>query len=83
MRARALDCLTSAIYYEAGQESADGQRAVAQVVLNRVRTHPSRTTLNGTQDIEAALKEGNWWRKLNVPIGQCEPGPFTHERLDR
>lgn len=39
-RAQALDCLTSAIYYEAGQESADGQRAVAQVVLNRVR-HPA------------------------------------------
>ena len=39
-RARALDCLTSAIYYEAGQESTDGQRAVAQVVLNRVR-HPA------------------------------------------
>ena len=36
-RARALECLTSAVYYEAGQESADGQRAVAQVVLNRVR----------------------------------------------
>ncbi len=36
-RSRALECLTSAIYYEAGQESADGQRAVAQVVLNRVR----------------------------------------------
>lgn len=40
MRARALDCLTSAIYYEAGQESTDGQRGVAQVVLNRVR-HPA------------------------------------------
>jgi spore germination cell wall hydrolase CwlJ-like protein len=39
-RARAFECLTSAIYYEAGQESADGQRAVAQVVLNRVR-HPA------------------------------------------
>ena len=39
-RSRALECLTSAIYYEAGQESADGQRAVAQVVLNRVR-HPA------------------------------------------
>lgn len=39
-RARAVECLTSAIYYEAGQESADGQRAVAQVVLNRVR-HPA------------------------------------------
>ena len=37
---RALDCLTSAIYYEAGQEPTDGQRAVAQVILNRVR-HPA------------------------------------------
>ena len=39
-KARALDCLTSAIYYEAGNESAEGQKAVAQVVLNRVR-HPA------------------------------------------
>jgi len=39
-RARALECLTSAVYYEAGNETADGQRAVAQVVLNRVR-HPA------------------------------------------
>jgi spore germination cell wall hydrolase CwlJ-like protein len=39
-RSRALECLTSAIHYEAGQESPDGQRAVAQVVLNRVR-HPA------------------------------------------
>jgi hypothetical protein len=39
-RARALECLTSAVYYEAGNESADGQKAVAQVVLNRVR-HPA------------------------------------------
>lgn len=39
-RSRALDCLTSAIYYEAAQEPDDGQRAVAQVVLNRVR-HPA------------------------------------------
>ena len=36
----ALDCLTAAIYYEAARESPDGQRAVAQVVLNRVR-HPA------------------------------------------
>lgn len=36
--ARALNCLTSAIYYEAGNEPEDGQRAVAQVVLNRVRS---------------------------------------------
>jgi spore germination cell wall hydrolase CwlJ-like protein len=39
-RTRALECLTSAIYYEAAQEPTDGQRAVAQVVLNRVR-HPA------------------------------------------
>lgn len=34
---RATECLTQAIYYEAASESAVGQRAVAQVVLNRVR----------------------------------------------
>lgn len=34
---RAQQCLAEAIYYEAGSESPDGQRAVAQVVLNRVR----------------------------------------------
>ncbi|MEW4467468.1 cell wall hydrolase [Parasphingorhabdus sp. JC815] len=37
---RAMQCLTSAIYYEAGLEPDAGQQAVAQVVLNRVR-HPS------------------------------------------
>ncbi|RYD95917.1 MAG: cell wall hydrolase, partial [Sphingomonadales bacterium] len=39
-KARALQCLTTAIYYEAAREPDDGQRAVAQVVLNRVR-HPA------------------------------------------
>ncbi|WP_293876530.1 MULTISPECIES: cell wall hydrolase [unclassified Sphingomonas] len=34
---RATECLTAAVYYEARSESVDGQRAVAQVVLNRVR----------------------------------------------
>ena len=39
-RSQALDCLASAVYYEAGNQDADGERAVAQVVLNRVR-HPA------------------------------------------
>lgn len=39
-RQSAVDCLTAAIYYEAASESDSGQRAVAQVVLNRVR-HPA------------------------------------------
>jgi len=38
--ARALECLTQAIYYEAARESEEGQRGVAQVVLNRMR-HPA------------------------------------------
>jgi spore germination cell wall hydrolase CwlJ-like protein len=37
--ARELDCLTAAVYYESRGESAAGQAAVAQVVLNRV-SHP-------------------------------------------
>ncbi|WP_309091520.1 cell wall hydrolase [Phenylobacterium sp.] len=39
-RARALQCLTEAVYYEAAREPGLGQEAVAQVVLNRVR-HPA------------------------------------------
>jgi spore germination cell wall hydrolase CwlJ-like protein len=40
MMGNAVACLTDAVYYEARSESEDGQRAVAQVVLNRVR-HPA------------------------------------------
>ncbi|WP_322740337.1 cell wall hydrolase [Sphingomonas sp. M1-B02] len=39
-KARAMQCLTTAIYYEAASEPDDGQRAVAQVILNRAR-HPA------------------------------------------
>ncbi|PXA99929.1 cell wall hydrolase [Nostoc sp. 3335mG] len=38
-RTRATDCLAAAVLYEAGDD-AKGQRAVAQVVLNRLR-HPA------------------------------------------
>jgi len=37
---RDLECLTQAAYYEARGEGRDGMKAVAQVVLNRVR-HPA------------------------------------------
>ncbi|MFO1014553.1 MAG: cell wall hydrolase [Caulobacteraceae bacterium] len=37
---RDLDCLASAVYYEARGEGGSGMAAVAQVVLNRVR-HPA------------------------------------------
>jgi spore germination cell wall hydrolase CwlJ-like protein len=38
-RARATACLALAVYYEAGNQGPDGEAAVAQVVLNRLR-HP-------------------------------------------
>jgi hypothetical protein len=38
--ARALQCMTQAIYFEAAREPLKGQQAIAQVVLNRVR-HPA------------------------------------------
>jgi spore germination cell wall hydrolase CwlJ-like protein len=37
---RAVDCMTAAIYYEAANETPQGQAAVAQVILNRMR-HPA------------------------------------------
>ncbi|MBU1378626.1 MAG: cell wall hydrolase [Alphaproteobacteria bacterium] len=39
-RARAVQCLSQAVYYEAAREPEVGQEAVAQVVLNRMR-HPA------------------------------------------
>jgi len=38
-RDAATECLTSAVYYEAASDGPDGERAVAQVVINRAR-HP-------------------------------------------
>jgi len=36
-RARAVSCLAMAVYYEAANQGPDGEAAVAQVVLNRLR----------------------------------------------
>jgi hypothetical protein len=53
------------------------------VILDRVRRYPARATVNGHQDIEAAIKRGGWWRRQSFPLGQSEPGAFTHHRVDR
>jgi len=42
-----LDCLTAAVYYESRGESREGQAAVAQVVLNRVRSPAFPKTVCG------------------------------------
>lgn len=55
-RAQAVNCLSEAVYYEAGYEPAEGQRAVAQVVLNRVRDPNFPDTVCGV------VYQG-WWRR--------------------
>ena len=46
-RERAITCLAQAAYYEAGAEGGDGERAVVQVVLNRLRRPGFPSTLCG------------------------------------
>ncbi len=46
-RSQAMSCLTAAIYYEAGAEPMDGRAAVAQVVLNRLRSPAYPKTVCG------------------------------------
>jgi spore germination cell wall hydrolase CwlJ-like protein len=44
---RALECLTAAVYHEARSEGLQGQRAVAQVVLNRARHYAYPSSICG------------------------------------
>ena len=55
---RAIDCMTAAIYYEAAQEPLDGQRAVAQVIANRVRDPQFPNTVCGVIFEGSQLKTG-------------------------
>ncbi len=51
-------CLTQAVYYEAASEGLDGQRAVAQVVLNRVRDQRFPKTVCGVVFDGSGLRTG-------------------------
>ncbi len=55
-RARELRCMTAAIYFEARGESREGQIAVAQVVMNRVRANVYPDTICGV------IFQGQWNR---------------------
>ncbi len=57
-RESALTCLTQAVYYEAGFEPGNGQQAVAQVVLNRMRHPIYPHSVCGVVYQGAALKTG-------------------------
>ena len=54
----ALECLTAAVYYEARSQSVSGQRAVAQVVLNRARHAAFPNTICGVVFQGAHLRTG-------------------------
>ena len=56
--ARAAACLTAAVYYEARSEPLDGQRAVAQVVLNRVRDRAFPASVCGVVYQGGARRDG-------------------------
>ncbi len=44
---RELNCLAEAVYYESRSETKDGQKAVAEVVLNRVKSKNFPNTICG------------------------------------
>ncbi|CAN7241823.1 cell wall hydrolase [Phenylobacterium sp. LjRoot219] len=46
-RARELECLTQAVYFEARGESSRGQQAVATVIMNRVKNPKFPSTICG------------------------------------
>ena len=87
---KALDCLTDAVYYEARGESAKGQQAVAQVVLNRVRRAGFPKTVCGVVFQGAAAHacqfsfacdgamrqahEPEAWRRARAVAGQAMDG---------
>jgi len=57
-RAQAVQCLAQAVYFEAGREPADGQAAVAQTVLNRLRHPDYPKSVCGVVYQGASLKTG-------------------------
>ena len=73
-RERAVRCLANAIYYEAALEPLDGQRAVAQVVLNRLRDR------NFPKSICGVVYEG-WERPTGCQFSFTCNGALIHHPL--
>jgi len=70
-RELAVGCLADAVYYEAGFEPQEGQRAVAQVVLNRVRDDNFPDTVCGV------VYQG-WQRKAGCQFSFVCDGSLEH-----
>ena len=82
-RGRAVDCLTAAVYYEAASEPDQGQRAVAQVVLNRV-AHPAypNTVCGVVYQVSERTTGCQFSFTCDGALGR-RPNPFFWERARR
>ncbi len=74
--ARAVRCLTDAIYYEAANEPEEGQRAVAQVVVNRLRDPHFPKSVCGV------VYEG-WARRAGCQFSFVCDGSIRRRHADR
>jgi hypothetical protein len=72
---RAVRCLTDAIYYEAANEPEEGQRAVAQVVVNRIRDDHFPKSVCGV------VYEG-WQRTTGCQFSFVCDGSITRRHAD-
>jgi spore germination cell wall hydrolase CwlJ-like protein len=82
-RRRALRCLTQAIYYEAALEPTEGQEAVAQVILNRVRDRNYANTVCGVVFEGAERVTGCQFSFTCDGSLAFAPAPWAWERAKR
>lgn len=76
-RSQAIDCLATAIAYEAGHEPIEGQQAVAEVILNRVRHARFPKTICGVVYEGSQRRtgcqfsftcDGSLYRRMSAPV---------------
>jgi len=82
-RRRARRCLTQAIYYEAALETTEGQEAVAQVVLNRVRDPNYANSICGVVYEGAERATGCQFSFTCDGSLALAPAPWAWERAQR
>lgn len=76
-RSQAINCLATAIAYEAGHEPIEGQQAVAEVILNRVRHARFPKTVCGVVYEGSQRRtgcqfsftcDGSLYRRMSAPV---------------
>jgi hypothetical protein len=87
---QAVRCLAQAVYFEAGFQPVEGQRAVAQVILNRVRDRDFPNTVCGvvyegwrrkTGCQFSFVCDGSLWRRPPTPEEMVRAGEIARDAL--